>query len=313
MKLCCKCKHFDSHLPSVGYGESNTDSPMDYTATEPEEFGQNVVILMEADQELQLNPRGAEEVELKAQRVVASFPIYPGPSNEADQVAAQPASPEFSINTTHTTESLQATDEVLSPTEMTVEDPPRPTALMSITTRMTETYAPPQSTSSLPTVYNETDPHQSLKLTFYESEHESTTEFPKSPNGPHTQSQPVPNGNPMIDLRPSERPEVSEEILQKSKLDFGKAQANLSERDSGHTQGGRPTTLQPMVQEKEEEEKAEKPVEIYLSTQAFKEVDEFVTQVPQTTASPIMDRTSAWAPLDGSGDVSQGMSNTSCL
>lgn len=263
---------------------------------------------MDADQELQLNPR-AEQVELKAQRVVASFPIYPWPSSERDQVAAQPTSPEFSINTTHTTEPLQAKDEVSSPTQMTVEDPPRPTALMSATTRMTETYAPPQSTSSLPAVYNKTDPHQSLKLTFYESEHESTTEFPKSPNGPHTQSQTVPNGNHIINpLLSSERAEVSKEISEKNDSDFGKGQANLSERNHGHTQGERPTTLQPMVQEG-----AEKLVEIHPQpTLAFKEVDEFVTQIAQTTASPITDRTSAWAPLDGSGDVSQGMSNTSC-
>lgn len=265
---------------------------MDSTATESEEFGQNVVILMEADQELQLNPR-AEEVELKAQRVVASYPVNPGPSNEAE--------PEFSINTTHATESLQAVNEVSFPTEMTVEDPE------SVTTSVTETHAPPQSTSLQPIVYNQTDPHQSLELTFYESQHESTTEFPKSPTGPHTQSQTVPNANLEIDLRPSERANVSDEMSRKSNFVFAEDQDNPSDRDPGHTQGERSRTPTPL-QEKQEEEAAEKPVEMHLSTQALEKVDEFVTQVAQTTASPIIVQTLVWEPLDGSGDESQGMS-----
>lgn len=267
--------------------------------TESEEFGQNVVILMDADQELQLNPH-EEQVELKAQRVVASFPINPGPSNEADLV-----SPGFSINTTHATESPQAEHEVSLPTEMTVEDPERPTALISVTTSMTEAYAPPQNASLQPIVYNETDPHQSLKLTFYESEHESTTESPESPNRPHTQSQAVPNANLEIDLHPSERAKVSGEMLHQSNLDFSKAQD--SDGNPGHTQGEYPRTPMPTNQEKQEEEGAEKPVEMYLSTQAFLKVDEFVTQVAQTTASPVIVQTLVWEPLDGSGDESQGM------
>lgn len=263
---------------------------------------------MEADQELQLNPR-AEQVELKAQRVVASYPVNPESSNEADLVAAPQASPEFSISTTHTTEPLQAMNEVSFPTEMTVEDPERPTALMSVTTRMTETYAPPQSTSLQPIVYNETDPHQSLKLTFYESERESTTEFPKSPNRPHTPNQTVPNPNPKIDLRPSERAKISEDMSHKSNLDFGTAPDKPSEREPGYTQGERPRSPMPTVEEKQEEDGAGKPVEMYLSTQAFKKLDESVTQVAQTTASPITEQTLVWEPVDGSGDEPQGTSN----
>lgn len=284
---------------------------MDSTVTESEEFGQNVVILMEADQELQLNPQ-EEQVELKAQSVVASYPINPGPSNEADLVAAQQASPEFSINATHATESLQAVNEVSFPTEMTVEDPERPTAVLSVTTSVTETYAPPQNTSLQTIVYNETDPHQSLRLTFYESEHESTTESPKSSNRPHTQSQTVPNANLEIDLQPSERAKVSEEMSHQSNLDFGKTQDDQSDRDPGHTQGASQGTPTPTVQEKQEEEGAEKPVEMDLSTQALKNVDEFVTQVAQTTASPIIAQTLVWEPLDGSGDESQGTPNRNC-
>lgn len=272
---------------------------MDSAATQSEEFGQNVVILTEADQELQLNPP-AEQVELKAQRVVASYPISPAPSNGADQVAAEQAFPEFSIDATRTTASLQATYEVSSPTEMTVEDPERPTALMSVTTSMTETYAPPQSTSLPPTVYSEADPHQSLKLTFNESEHESTTEFPKSPEKPHTQSQ-------------SESAKVFEEMSHKNNLDFGKAQDSPSETDPSPTQGERPRTPTPWIPDRQEEEGAEKPVEMYLTTQALRKVDDFDTQVAQTTASPIIAQTLEWEPLDGSGDESQGMLNRNYL
>lgn len=310
----------NTYLPSVGNGEAYTDSPMDYAATRPEEILHDFIILMENDEELQLNQH-AEQVELKAQSVVESFPLYPRPSSEANLVNAQPTSPdttESSINTTHTTELLWATDESLPPTEMTVEDPQHPTALMNITTRMTETYAPPQNTSLLPTVYNETDSHQGLKFTLHESEHESTTTFPESPYGPHTQSQMPPNGNPEMNPQPSERHEDSQETSE-SNFNFARSRANYSQTDSSHTQEESvwevsPTTPHSVVQVKQEEERVPEPVQMYLSTQALKEGDEVVTQVTQTTGSSIRDPTSTmWAPLDGSGDVSQGRSSIKSL
>lgn len=310
----------NTYLPSVGNGEAYTDSPMDYTATHPEEILHDFIILMENDEELQLNQH-AEQVELKAQSVVESFPLYPRSSSEANLVNAQPTSPdttESSINTTHTTELLWATDESLPPTEMTVEDPQHPTALMNITTSMTETYAPPQNTSLLPTVYNETDSHQSLKFTLHESEHESTTAFPESPYGPHTQSQMAPSGTPETNPQPSERPEDSQETSE-SNFNFARSRANYSETDSSHTQEESvwevsPTTPHPVVQVKQEEEGVKEPVQMYLSTQALREGDEVVTQVVQTTGSSIRDPASTmWAPLDGSGDVSQGRSSIKSL
>ncbi|XP_034401341.1 brevican core protein-like [Cyclopterus lumpus] len=51
------------------YRNTPTDSPMDNVATEPEDIGQDVIVLMETDQELQLNQH-VEQVELKAEKKV---------------------------------------------------------------------------------------------------------------------------------------------------------------------------------------------------------------------------------------------------
>lgn len=301
-KTRSQMSNLNSRSSSVGFSEANTDSP---TAAESEEFGQNVVILMEADQELQLNPR-AEQVELKAERVVASYPINPGPSRRAELNAAEQAFSQFSINTARPTESLQAMHEVSSPADLTVPDPERPTALMSVTTTMTETYAPPQSASSPPTVYSD----QSLKLTFNESEHESATVFPGSPNEVHMQTQTVPNANHTIEPRLSELAisKLFKEVSHRNNFDFGKAQDNPREREPNPVQEESQTTPTPAVLEKQKE-KTERPAEVYLSTQAFQKVDGVVSQVAQTTASLIIAQTIDWEPLDGSGVESQGLSN----
>lgn len=288
---------------------------MDYTATESEDMRQDVVILMETDQELQLNQH-AEQVELKAQRVVESFPFYPSPSTEENLVDAHSTlsdTTESSLNTTPTVELLQALDETSSPTEMTVGDSQHPKALMNSTISTTEIYDSPQNTSSLPSVYNETDSHHTLNFTFHESEPESTTGFPESSYEPHTQNQTVTDRNPEENTLPSERPKDSQEI-QETNLDFSRSQTNYSETDSNHTQEEsfwevNLMTLDPLVQVKQEETAVEDPVQMFLSTRASKDEDELVTQPAQTTKSSIKDQTSMWAPLDGSGDISQGTSS----
>nr|XP_033492194.1 brevican core protein-like isoform X1 [Epinephelus lanceolatus] len=281
-----------------------TDSPMDYMATEPENIGQDVVILMETDQELQLNQH-AEQVELKAQRLLESFPLVSSSSTEENLAGMHSTvvsgTTESPFNTTATLNLLQAFNETSSPTEISSQ---QPTAPMNNTISTTETYDSTQSTSLLPSVYNETDSHPNLNFTFHQSEPQSTTEFPKTSYAPHTHNQTVPDTHP--EESTSETPKDSQEI-QETNLNFDRSLANYSETDSNHTEEERfwevtPMTLDPVVQVKLEEDAAEGPVQVLLSTQASTE--EVLTQPAQTTKSSIMELTSMWAPLDGSGDIS---------
>ncbi|KAK9526739.1 hypothetical protein VZT92_015422 [Zoarces viviparus] len=284
-------------------GNTPTDSPMDNVATEPEDIGQDVVILMETDQELQLNQH-VEQVELKAQRVLEAFPFFSSKENLVDMhptVVSDTTAPD--INTTPTLDLLQGLNETSSPREMSSQ---HPTALMNTTFSTTETYDSPQNTSLLPSVYNETDSHHNLNFTFYQSEPDNTTGFPESSYEPHTHNQTVPDTH--LEENTSARLTDLQE-MQETILDFDRFQANYSETDSNHTQEESlwevtSMTLDPMVQVKLEEETVENPVQVFLSTQASKE-EELTTQPAQTTKSTIMELTSLWAHLDGSGDISQ--------
>ncbi|XP_068432255.1 brevican core protein-like [Clinocottus analis] len=275
-----------------------TDSPMDNVATEPEDIGQDVIVLMETDQELQLNQH-VEQVELKAERVLESFPFFSSKENLVDMHPTAVSDTTAShLNSTPTLALLQALNETSSPTQM---NPQHPTAMMNTTSSSTETYNSPQNTSLLPSINNETDSHHNLNFTFYTPEPESTTGFPESSFVPLTHNQTVTQNT-------SERPKDSQEV-QETKLDFDRLQANYSKIDSNQTQEESlweltSTTPNPIVQVKLDEEIVENPVQVFLSTQTSKE-DELVTQTAQTTQTTIMELTSLWAHLGGSGDHTQ--------
>lgn len=287
---------------------------MDYMATEPEDIGQDVVIFMETDQELQLNQR-AEQVELKAQRVLEAFPFFSSPSTEENLVDTHPTlisdTTESPLSTTPTLDLLQTFNETSSPTEMSY-DSQHPTALMNNTISTTETYYSPQNMSLLSGVYNETNSHHNLNFTFHQ-EPERTTGFPESSYEPHTHNQTFLDTNPKENTQPSEMPKDSQEI-QETSLIFNRSQANYSETDRNHTQEESfwevsLMTLDPTVHVKLQEAAVEDPVQMSLSTQASKGEEELVTQPAQTTKSSTKEVTSLWAHLDGSGDISQGMSS----
>uniref|UniRef100_UPI0037E717FD brevican core protein-like n=1 Tax=Semicossyphus pulcher TaxID=241346 RepID=UPI0037E717FD len=278
---------------------TRTDSPTDYLSTEPEDIGQDVVILMETAQELQLN-RHAEQVELKAERVLESSPFYSSSSTEENLIDTHPTvisdTTVSSFNTTPPMDLLQGFNETLSPTEMSY-DSQHPTAQMNSTISSTETYDSTQNTSLLHSVYNETDSHN-LNLTFYQFESENSTGFPE----PGTQNQTSSDTN-------NEESTQAQEI-QETNFSFDGSQANYSETDSNHTEEESLwevtlMTLDPMVQVKLEETAEEDSVQMSLSTQASRGEEELVTQTAQTTKSSINELTSLWANLDGSGDISQ--------
>lgn len=285
---------------------------MDHTATEPEDIGHDIVILMEADQELQLNQH-AEHVELKAEMVVESFTLYPSPTTEKNLPEAHPAvsdTTESSLNTTPTVELLQALDE--TSTDSIRGYSQHPAAVKNSTSSNAETYDTPQSTSLQPSVYNETDAYNALNFIFHEHEAESTTGYPASTYEPQTQNQTDTDRNPEENTEPSEMPEVSQEWPETT-LNFSRSPANHSETSSNHTEErsfweATLVTLDSMVQVKPEEAAIKDSVPTFLSTEVSNEEDELVTQPAQTTESSIKAQTSTWAYLDGSGDISQGMS-----
>ncbi|XP_034560172.1 brevican core protein-like [Notolabrus celidotus] len=280
---------------------AHTDSPMDYEATESEDIGQDVVILMETAHELKLNQH-AEQVELKAQGVLESSPFTSSFSTEENLIDTHPTvlseTTESPFYTTPTVDLLQGFNETVSPTEMSYDSQP-PTAQMSSMTSTTETYDSTQNTSLLLHVYNETESLDNLN--FNQSEPENTTGFP----GPLTQNQTVSVTNQEESTQPPDSQETHD-----SYLTFDRSEANYSDSDSNHTEEESLwqvtlMTLDPMVQVELEGAAVEDPMHISFSTQASRGEEEVVTRPAQTTESSIQDLTSMWANLDGSGDISQ--------
>ncbi|KAM7373307.1 hypothetical protein PAMP_008170 [Pampus punctatissimus] len=284
-----------------------TDSPMDYMATEPDDIGQDVVILVETDQELQLS-QNREQVEREAQSVLESFSFSPAPSTEENLVDTHPTfmsdTTESPFNFTNTLDLLQPFDETSPPTEMSYDSQDL-TVLITTIINSTETDSP-QNISLLSTFYNKTDSNQNLNFTFHHSEPESTIGFSESSNYTNTHNLTVPVTNSEENTRPSEKPKQ----MQETRLDFNTTHASYTEKDSNHTQEENilettSVTLDSMLQVNLDEAVVDDPVQVSFSTQSLREDGEHVTQLAQTTNSPLRERTSLWIPLDGSGDTSQ--------
>ncbi|CAK6949291.1 brevican core protein-like [Scomber scombrus] len=257
-----------------------TDTPVDYMATEPEDIGQDVVILVETDQELQLSQNSEQE----AKSVVKSFPLFSASSTEENLVDTHPTSKsdttESPFKSTSTLEPIQPVDET-SPTKMS-NDSQDPAALITTNINSTENF------------------------TFHHSEPENTTGFPESSNDTHIHNQTVPVTNSKEDTQPSEKPKQMHE----TNLDFNATHANYTEIDSNHTQEenileATSMTLDSMPRVKLDESVVEDPVQVSFSTQLPREDGELLTQSAQTTNSPVTEQTSVWIPMDGSGDISQ--------
>lgn len=296
-------------MPSAD-GNTETDS----TTTDHEEVSQDVVILLEHDQELQLNQH-TEQVELKAQSVVESFPYYLSSSTEEYLVQDHPTlsdTTESPPNSTSAVELLQTLEETSAPTEMS-HDSQHLIVLKNTTissTEPTDIDDSAQNTSLLPSIYNTTHSLHILNFTFWESEPQSTTGFVESTYEPDTQTRTSTHRNPEGTTETTDRPSDSQEI-QNSNLNFSRLQDDSRETDNNRSQGDSLwavtlRTLDPAVVGKLVEATVQDTAQMFLSTQASSKEDELVTQPAQTTTSSIKDQTSVWAPVDGSGDNSQG-------
>ncbi|XP_071381202.1 brevican core protein-like [Centroberyx affinis] len=313
-----------------GNGNARTDSPMDYMATEPEDIGQDVVILMETDEELQLSQH-SEQVEREAQSALESLPFFSGPSIGEDLVGTHPTvmsdTTESPLNTTASLDLLQPFDETLPPTEMDYDSQHptsllpsstnntdgysslHPTSLLPSSTNNTDGYNSPHPTSLLPSANNETGSHHEGNFSLHQPKLENTPGFPEPSYEPHRHYQPMPDIN--LEEHESQLSDGSKHFqpMPETILDFERLEANNSKIDSNHSQEenipeSTPMTLNPMLQMKLEEAVVEEPVQTSLSTQSQGEAGELVTQPAQTTL-PIRELTSMWFPLDGSGDSSQ--------
>ncbi|XP_029514188.2 brevican core protein-like [Oncorhynchus nerka] len=103
-----------------GVGNPHTDAPMDYMATEPEDIGQDIVILMEPAEELYLS-QDSKQVEREAQSVLGSLPVFQSaPAQEDLQGTPPTALSSTEVPLTHTASSqdlLQPFDETSLPVE----------------------------------------------------------------------------------------------------------------------------------------------------------------------------------------------------
>ncbi|XP_068189469.1 brevican core protein-like [Antennarius striatus] len=270
----------------------HADSIMNHAATENKEIGQDVVILTETDEELQLNEH-EEHVELKAQRVVESFPLFLGLYTEESLVETHPTATsgttESSLTITPQADLPQPLDELSPHTEMTF-DSQQPTELMDIIST-TETH---EHLAFLPSGNNKTDSHYN-NVTISHSEPESTTGLLESLHEPNNQT--VTD----INTHPSERPENSQEIRE-TNWNSITPPANYSETDSNHTHDKSfwdmvPITRDSLNHESQEETVVEDHVQMFLSTQASN-VEEPVTKPAQTTTWTKL------TPVDNLGDIS---------
>lgn len=291
-------------LLSAENRNASTDSPMDYVGTESEDIEHNVVILTEKDQEIQLNQL-AEQVEREAQSMLESLPYFAVTVTTESPVDTHPMLiSDTTESPLHTTPTLhEPLDQTLSPTEMSY-DSQHPTTLMSST--ITETHNSAENTSFLPTDYNETYSSQNSSLTFQQSERPTFE--------PEMQNQTEPDTNTEVNTEPSGTLNETKEV-QQTTLSFNKSEPNYSETDSNRTKEDRlleatTLTLNPMVEVELEETRVD-PEQMFPPTEASKEEEEeeatLLTQLSQTTESTPEVLTPVWAPLDGSGDISEGM------
>lgn len=272
-------------------------------ATDHENSSQNVVILTETDQELHLNQH-AEQVELKAQQVLESFPFYLSSSDDylVDFQTTLPDATESYPTSSRVAELLQQLDAAAYPTDMSFDSQHR-TVLEKGIAETTDIYDSPQNTSLQPGVFNKTDSHRIFNLTFPESDTERTTKAAKSTYKSDTQEPTVADRNPKDK---TETPQGANDSQ-----DMETSRSNVSrERDSGgnesdHEESFLQGNLDPRMTVKLEET----TVHTIPSTQASKEEVDIITQTAQTAEPPIKNQFSRQTPVDGSGDASQGTSH----
>eukprot|EP00063_Salmo_salar_P022203 XP_013997038.1 PREDICTED: brevican core protein-like isoform X2 [Salmo salar] len=145
-----------------GNGNPHTDAPMDYIATEPEDIGQDIVVLMEPAEELHLS-QDPEQVEREAQSVLQSLPVFQSAPAREDLQGSPPtsmSSTEVPLTRTASTQYLiQPFDETSLPVEEHYHSQ-HPTSLPSTSSEpdsLHEEHYHSQDPTSLPSTSSEPD------------------------------------------------------------------------------------------------------------------------------------------------------------
>ncbi|XP_056157825.1 brevican core protein-like [Lampris incognitus] len=293
------------------YKNSPTDSPMDYMATESEDIGQDIVILMEPVEELQLS-QNSEQVEREAQSVLESLPIFPRPSIREDLVETpptiMPSTTDIPFNFTSSSDLPKPFDEMSSLIEMEY-DSQHPTELLPSATNETDTNSTLYSTPLLPIKVLTDSPHVE-NISLHQPEFENTPEFPEPSYEPHRHYQPMPDTN--LEEHESQLSDGSRHYqpMPETNLDWDRSEANYSKAENNQSKTENMTKTTPMTpdslfQSKLEESVVQETNQTALSTQSPAEVEELVTQQAQATLFPQKELTSMWLSLEGSGDISQ--------
>ncbi|XP_042166229.1 brevican core protein-like [Oncorhynchus tshawytscha] len=167
-----------------GNGNPHTDAPMDYMATEPEDIGQDIVVLMEPAEELHLS-LDPEQVEREAQSVLQSLRVFQSAPAREDLQGSPPtsmSSTEVPLTRTASTQDLlQPFDETSLPVEEHYHSQ-HPTSLPSTSSEpdsLHEGDYHSQHSSSLPSTSSEPD---SLHDGDYHSQH--STSLPSTSSEP---------------------------------------------------------------------------------------------------------------------------------
>ncbi|XP_055368957.1 brevican core protein-like [Betta splendens] len=269
-----------NNLPPTGSRKNPTDSPADYVATEPEDIGQDVIILTEEDQELQLNQE-AEQVEREAQSALESFPILSSPATEGGMY--DPHTTESSFSATSTLGLLQLPNETASPAQL-ISGSQSPTTLESSTISSNEANGFPHNASSLPNAYKDEDSPQNTSFTAHPSEPESTTGPPESTHAPDSHNHTAPHTQPSLSMRESL-------TTRGASVASSRVHSHYSGGGINHTVDAAPVTpdtLQVELDEAALEEPVESPRE---------ETEPHPPTTPKETSSSL--------PDDWSGDVPQ--------
>ncbi|XP_075995301.1 brevican core protein-like [Genypterus blacodes] len=173
-------------------GHPHTASPVDYAATEPEDIGQDVVILMETDEELHLSQH-AEQVEREAQSALESFPIFHSIKEVllGTQQTVMTDTTDWTLNATSTLDLLQSFDETSTAAELSHSTQHASASLPTTTT--------PPAESPTTSANTETEFPHNWNVSLPQFKPENTTGVPES----YTQ-------NPTSVTQPEEHTHTSE-------------------------------------------------------------------------------------------------------
>jgi len=298
-------------------------------ATEAEDTGQDVVVLLQHVEELQLNQQ-YEHVEREAQSALESVPFSPDPA--AQEQSRPPTLPPGSakttrlLDTTSPMEFLQPFDRVENNSQTTTTTAAAAAAAATATTPLPasgtttdDAHLPLWSTSLWPDTNNGTDSNRNASTSLNETQLEKTgesLEFPEPSYEPHRHYQPMPEVN--LEEHPSQFSDGSKHYqpMPEVNLDTDAPESNYSSGEGNQSQeedapGVTSTTLDPVLYLKLEETRLGQTtdkLQAYSSTEPPAEGEGRVIETMASTESPTLELNSFWFPAEGSAEDSQGTS-----